>query len=573
MDRTSPDRRPVALFLASGCALAAVYFALPRGGTQQAAVFIGLGFAATAAIAVAVRLLRPEPRLPWLLFALGNGLFASGDLVGRAWPSSAAPSTADVLYLAGYPAIAAGIMLLVVSAGGHHRLAAIVDAATVTAAFAIAQWIWVLGPAISSSGADLAHRIVYGLYPAMDVVLLAGFTGFFVSPAWRTPSFRLLAAGAALLLLGDEVYGVTTQTYARGAAVDAAWMLSYVAWGAAALDPSMRELGRPRRTPALRVSNWRVAVLAAALLVLPFALTIQRVRGRNVDVYVVSALAAALALLVLARLTGILRALERLRVREREARALLAEQNERLVEADRLKDEFVALISHDLRTPLTSIIGYLELTSEEPLPDRVRSYLQVAARNAGRLLLLIEDLLFMARLQAGKFSLEPADVDVAELARLAVESCAPRAAEKRIELVLDAPAPAAIVADQGRLGQVLDNLISNAIKFTPEGGLVEVSVGARGDAVLLEVSDTGIGLGEGDPDRVFERFFRTKNATDRGIPGTGLGLSIVRAIVEAHGGTIAAANRAGGGATFRVALPAHAAAPVDGSAHAAAALL
>ena len=467
-----------------------------------------------------------------------------------------------MLYLCGYPAIAAGLVLLVVSAGGHHRLAAIGDAAIVTFAFAIAQWVWVMGPAIRTGGSDLGHRIVYGLYPAMDVVLLAGFTGFFVSPAWRTPAFRLLAAGTALLLLGDEIYGVTTDTYARGAPVDAAWMLSYVAWGAAALHPSMRELGGPRRTPALRVSNWRIALLSAALLVVPLALIVQRLRGKPIDVYEIAGLASGLALLVVARLTGILRALERLRVRERAARGQLAEQNERLIEADRLKDEFVALVSHDLRTPLTSIIGYLELALDEPLPAEVRSYLEVVARNSDRLLRLVEDLLFIARLQAGKLVLETSAVDLAELARLAVEESTPRAEQKDITVVLDAAAPVQVDADGGRVGQVLDNLISNAIKFTPEGGRIEVSVANGPDGGVIEVSDTGIGLGDGDHERVFERFFRAQTATERGIPGTGLGLSIVRAIVEGHGGHIVAASRDGGGTTFRLELPAHAAVTV-----------
>jgi signal transduction histidine kinase len=556
----SRELRPGVLFLAGGFALTGLYYALPRGGAGQAAIFIGLGFAAALGILAGVRLHRPPDPLPWLLFALGNGLFATGDLVGRVAPSSAAPSPADILYLSGYPAVAAGLVLLVVSAGGHHRLAAIADAGIVTFAFAVAQWVWVMGPAIRSGGSDVGHRIVYGLYPAMDVVLLAGFTGFFVSPAWRTPAFRLLAASAALLLLGDEIYGVTTQTYARGAGVDAAWMLSYVLWAAAALHPSMRELGRPRRRPALHVSNWRIALLAAALLVVPLSMIVQRLRGKPLDVYEIAGLATVLAVLVVARLTGILRALERLRVRERDARAQLAEQNERLVEADRLKDEFVALISHDLRTPLTSIIGYLELALDEELGEPVaaepRSYLQVVARNSDRLLRLVEDLLFVARLEAGKLVLETAPVDLAELARLAVEEAGPRAEQKELSLVLDGDPQVPVDADPGRVGQVLDNLISNAIKFTPEGGRVDVRVTRARDGGVIEVSDTGIGLGAGDAEHVFDRFFRTKAATDRGIPGTGLGLSIARGIVEAHGGRIAAERRVGGGTTFRLELPA-----------------
>ncbi|HET7568869.1 MAG TPA: HAMP domain-containing sensor histidine kinase [Gaiellaceae bacterium] len=547
-------RRAAALFAAAGCAAASVYYVLPRGGTAQAVVFVGLGFASAFAILAGVLLRRPARPWPWLLFAVGNALFASGDFVGRVLPSASVPSTADVLYLSGYPLLAGGLAALVVWAGGAERRAALADTGIVTLSFAVAQWVWVMGPAIRSGGSNLAHATVLGLYPAMDVVLLAGFAGFFVTPAWKTSAFRLLGAGTVLLLVGDEIYGVTTQTYARGGPVDAAWMLSYVLWGAAALHPSMRALGEARASEEPGVSTSRIALLAVALLVVPVALVAQHARGKPLDVYEIAGLAAALSLLVVARLTGILRALERLRRRESEARRQLAAQNERLLEADRLKDEFVALVSHDLRTPLTSIIGYLELAADEPLAGDVRSHLDVAARNAQRLVRLVEDLLFVARVQAGRLDLDAAAVDLRELAQLAVEEAEPRARAKAIELELDA-APAVAEVDRGRISQVLDNLLSNALKFTPEGGSVAVRVAPHGDGAVVEVSDTGIGLGA-DAERVFERFFRTRAATEGRIPGTGLGLSIVRAIVEAHGGVVEARARERGGTTFRIELPA-----------------
>ena len=162
----------------------------------------------------------------------------------------------------------------------------------------------------------------------------------------------------------------------------------------------MTELSRSRSLPTLRVSPGRVGVLAAALLVAPVVLVVQKLRGKPLDVYEVLPLAAASSVLVVARFTGILRALERIRLRERGARAeaeamqrRLAEQNERLMEADRLKDEFVALISHELRTPLTSIIGYVELALDEDvdpvLDDERRSYLEVVSRSSERLLRLV----------------------------------------------------------------------------------------------------------------------------------------------------------------------------------------
>jgi signal transduction histidine kinase len=240
------------------------------------------------------------------------------------------------------------------------------------------------------------------------------------------------------------------------------------------------------------------------------------------------------------------------------ARRAMAEQNKRLLELDRLKDEFLSLVSHELRTPLTSIRGYLDLVLDEEageLNDEQRRFLQAVERNSGRLLRLVGDLLFVAQADAGRLSLERAKVDLAELASHCVEGAAPAATEKSVTLVLRVDQVPALVGDRGRLAQVLDNLVSNALKFTPEGGTVEVRTGRDGDFVTIEVEDTGIGIPAEDQPRLFERFFRSSIAHEQAIPGTGLGLAIVKAIVEAHWGRISVESSEGRGTTFRVELP------------------
>jgi signal transduction histidine kinase len=368
------------------------------------------------------------------------------------------------------------------------------------------------------------------------------------------------------LLIGDEIYGLDVGAYASGDWVDATWLLSYVLWATAALHPSMRELSEPRREPTLRVGRARVAVLAAALLTVPLVVLVQALRSEPFEPYVVAALGSAIGLLVVARLTGILRALERIRLRERKARSLaeetqyrLALQNEELVEADRLKDEFVALISHDLRTPLTSIIGYVELALDEdvepPLDEERQSYLEVVARSSERLLRLVDDLLFVARLQSGRLALAPTELDLCRVVGQAVEEARPRAEAKALAFSFLGSNPVVIEADKGRIFQLLDNLISNAIKFTPDGGRVDVRVVPALDGAVIEVSDTGIGLSPGEAELVFDRFFRSSRAHEQQVPGTGLGLFIARAIAEAHGGTLTASSRDGSGTTFRIELP------------------
>jgi signal transduction histidine kinase len=557
--------RPAELCLAAGAAATAVYFALPRGNPQSV-LYDVVGTGAALAIAYAAVLRRPSLRLPWFLFALGNLCFAVADMIFSVLVDPPVPSVADVFYLLGYPLVAAGLVLLLLAGGGARRLGALVDAGILVCAFVLLQWVFVLDPIVHGGGS--AREIaVSAAYPIMDIVLLAGLAGFFVSGAWRTPAFLMLVASVTLLLVGDEIYGITPDSYRSGDWVDATWLLSYVIWAAAALHPSMRELSEPRPRPdrRLRVSPGRLGVLLAALLAAPIVLIVQKERGAPVQIPAYVAAMIVISIFVMLRLAGILRALEEIRIRERSARAdaeqaqrLLAAQNERLLEADRLKDEFVALISHDLRTPLTSIMGYIELSLDDdldvPLDLERRSYLEVVARSSQRLLRLVDDLLFVARLQSGRLDLALTSLDLNEIARQSAEEARARADTKAIELVVRADGPVPIDADRGRMFQLLDNLVSNAVKFTPDGGRVELSVSRDGGAIL-EVRDTGVGFTVEEASRVFERFYRTEAAVERQIPGTGLGLFIAHAITTAHGGRISAHPREGGGAVFRVRLP------------------
>ena len=147
------------------------------------------------------------------------------------------------------------------------------------------------------------------------------------------------------------------------------------------------------------------------------------------------------------------------------------------------------------------------------------------------------------------------EVDLGSLAIDCVQAAQPAAERAGVKLVIDSESSRPVVADSARIGQLLDNLISNAIKFTPDGGRVDVSVDSSEDVAVIEVRDNGFGIGPKDQEQLFERFFRTQSATEKAIAGTGLGLSIVKAIVDAHGGTISVESAEGVGTTFRVELP------------------
>jgi PAS domain S-box-containing protein len=226
-------------------------------------------------------------------------------------------------------------------------------------------------------------------------------------------------------------------------------------------------------------------------------------------------------------------------------------------DAERLKEEFFSLISHELRTPLTSIIGYAELLGEiesENLSEQGRRFLEVIERNSRRELSLVGDLLLLTRITAGTFEIELGRADIGEIAATAVEAARPTAEKAGIELVAEAPAGLVAEGDPHRLRQVVDNLISNALKFTPEGGRVEVEVAAAGDRIALRVTDTGIGIAKADLGRLFDRMYRAEEAERRHIQGTGLGLTIVKAIVDAHEASIEVESEPGKGTTFRVVL-------------------
>jgi signal transduction histidine kinase len=553
------------VYLVGGLAATAIYFLLPWGSFVQTLFYDGIGASAAAASVVGARIFRPSLRLPWYLFAAGLLAFSVGDVIFNLYAfvwhrDTPVPSVADIFYLAGYPLLTAGLVLLVRCLRSEERRTGRLDAAMLIAALALFQWVFLIRDRLHTG--SIAERAVAFAYPAMDVILLAALVFFALTPTWRTVAYRYLAASVLLLILADEIYGLSPASYTSASWLDSAWLLSYVLWGVAALHPSMRELSEPAAAGGPRVSRLRLAWLAAALATAPAILLGEALSGSRIDGVAIAVTGGLLCTLVVLRLTNVIRTLDRLRSNERLARAeaetaerLLAEQNERLREADRVKDEFVALISHDLRTPLTSITGYVELALEEELPDEVRGYLQVVDRNADRLLALVNDLLFVARLQAGELRLEPEDLDLAGVVEETVAALQPRAAAKRIALTYEIEGVAPVHADRGRLHQLFDNLVSNGLKFTPEGGRVHVLVAMRNGSVHAEVSDTGIGIDPDDQQRLFERFFRTPQAVEQQVPGTGLGLYISRVIAEAHEGSLSVRSTPGRGSTFSLDLP------------------
>jgi two-component system phosphate regulon sensor histidine kinase PhoR len=223
---------------------------------------------------------------------------------------------------------------------------------------------------------------------------------------------------------------------------------------------------------------------------------------------------------------------------------------------DRVRQDFVANVSHELRTPLTAIRGYVEALLDEAPDDRTRGFVEIIARHSARMERLVNDLLRLARLDAGQEALDVAPCDVGQLVDAVVADLRPTIEARRQRVSIDVPAEArTVTADAAKLHDVLRNLMENAVNYSPEGAEVRVASAVRDGALLLTVADSGPGIPPLDLTRVFERFYRVDRSR-AGPGGTGLGLAIVKHLVELHGGQATAANRPAGGAVFTITLPA-----------------
>lgn len=235
-----------------------------------------------------------------------------------------------------------------------------------------------------------------------------------------------------------------------------------------------------------------------------------------------------------------------------------AEERQQVLEAtNRAKDAFLATVSHELRTPLASILGFAELMAEGgKLTPEYEHFLSVIIRNGRRELRLVNDLLALVTIADDGLEIHTASADLVSLVRDAVEDAEVQAVEAGVTLRAVLPDhTVAVRCDAERISQVLDIVLSNALKFTPSGGEVHLRVHADRSTAHVEVADTGIGIGDSEPDRVFERLYRSQTAIANQIPGAGIGLSIAAAILDAHHGTIRVPNTSKSGTTFAIDLP------------------
>ncbi len=229
-----------------------------------------------------------------------------------------------------------------------------------------------------------------------------------------------------------------------------------------------------------------------------------------------------------------------------------------LRQTERLRRELTANVSHELRTPLTSIKGFAETLLAGAMADEetCRRFLTIIDNEASRLMKLVDDLMDLSRLESHAVAIEPAPVRLDDLIAEAIGRMRPQAERHRVALRSMSLDAETVMADRDRILQVMTNLLDNAIKFTPDGGAVEVAVRRDLDGAAITVADSGRGISEEHLPRIFDRFYRIERSRSREEGGTGLGLAIAKHIVEAHGGRISVQSRPGGGSVFTVVLPA-----------------
>lgn len=243
----------------------------------------------------------------------------------------------------------------------------------------------------------------------------------------------------------------------------------------------------------------------------------------------------------------------------KQAEERLIKANEKLKELNRLKDEFVSTASHELRTPLSIIMGAVRLVLDE-IPGRIvaeqRDVLTVAMENVKRLARLVDSLLIISKIESGGSALQISSVNVCELVRNTVLDCKPIARKEAVRLACEVPqAGIDVRLDPDKTKEILLNLISNSLKFTPKGGWAKVTCAVRDGRVLLTVRDSGIGIAKENIPKLFDKFTQFARKDGSGEQGTGLGLTIVKKLVARHGGTIKVESEPGKGTTFVVSLP------------------
>ncbi len=330
-----------------GALFIAAFFALPQGSVEQSAVYDACGIAMVFLAFLGIRAHRPSGWLPWLILIAGQLAFVFGDIIWTFYQANGEnpfPSIADVSYVVGYPLLAIGLAIAIRRRVSGGDRAGLLDGAILACGAVVVWWSFVLGPLVEASDPDPLSFAIGVAYPIGDLLLIGLALGLVMTPGARSPSFALLVANLAVVLVGDLVFNMQTLngTYVDGGLLDGVWLVAYTAFAMSALHPSMADVFDPRPLPIALLGPVRYVLLGAAMLVGPALLLIQSENAGSLT-WVVAFATAVLSVLVLTRLAGVVGHLDK----DIQRRALLEEQL-----------SFQAL--HDPLTNLTNRRGFMK---------------------------------------------------------------------------------------------------------------------------------------------------------------------------------------------------------------------
>ena len=507
----------------------------------------------TVAVFVAVAVQSGFRRMYVLLASLAVTCSATGETIYAISADSdgylPSPSAADIAYLLFYPLLVATIVVIVRTRLRQRVRAIAVLDGIVAALGSAALLALILTPVlenVAATGYSLDAWIT-ALYPSLDLLLVAVLGGLAASPNVDLgPRWIALIAGLLVFATADGVYTLLEQQglYTAGTPLDALSTLglALLGWWVAGQNHEYQPRERSMETSP--------PILTAAVLTALGVLVAASFTTISPVAVILATATIAFATLPLAR-------------RQVELRRLLVAQRAvvaQLEELDRAKSEMMATLNHEIRTPLTSIRGYLELVIQGEggtIPLEAGELLQVAEHNADRLSALVDNMLTMSRLDAGATTPERQQVDLGALLYRVVASLQPFATSRRVALdVDDLRISPTVLGDETQLERAFTNVTQNALKFTPAGGSVGIEVARELDTIVVRVIDTGMGIPEKEMSQLFGRFYRASNAQRGAIPGSGLGLAIVRSLVRAHNGEVSISSAVDVGTTVRVELPA-----------------
>jgi signal transduction histidine kinase len=520
----------------------------------QVAGLIATAFA-TAACSYAALRATNRLRRAWFILALGAAALGIGNLIytyiayeGVALPF---PSAADAFYLVSYPLSVAGILSFPSAPGRNAtRSRALLDGATIAVSLFFISWALGLGTVYeSSSSADLLTKSVGLAYPIGDVFIA---TALLVAISRARHSMRipllLILCGLGLGAIADSAFAFGTASgslsVALGTVIAATFVMDYLILGLGALYPATTsqaeaeegEIGLARASFPW-ISALAVAVTTGLILA----------TGGELDGFLAYPAACLFVLLMASQL-----------ITYRDSLSLLRKSEETEAQVEKLslaKSEVMSIVSHEFRNALVGIQGFSEMMRDQDLPaEDVKSFSSDIYDDSERLTRMINEMLDLDRLEAGRVELDLAPVDLNVKVREAVERARVSSKKCTIETSLDAALPL-VMADADRLFQVISNLLSNAIKYSPDGGEVLITTTREDGKVAIAVKDHGRGMPPEGLKKLFQRYERVDENEGRKISGTGLGLVIAREIVEMHAGKIWVESTVGKGSEFIFTIP------------------